>query len=76
MAKKASQPLKVVTLVQASQLQYRAYELTILDGKVISKRPLDRLAGDVAAIQASRCHEALWNNKEQPEDLVEDFKDI
>jgi hypothetical protein len=62
--------------MKSQYLQYRAFELTIEDGKVISKRPLDRGAGDLIEIQVSRAEEALWGNREQNEKLVEDVETV
>lgn len=67
--------MKAVTLTKTSHLQYRAFELTIVDGKVVEKRPLDRGAGDLLEIQAGRCESAIWECKDQDESLLESIKD-
>ena len=69
--------LKAVTLCKVGDLQYRAYELSIQDGKVIGKRALDRGAGDIAQIQIGRLETTLWSYKdEQVEDAVNKLKDL
>lgn len=68
--------IKAVTLCKTGDLQYRAYELSIQDGKIIGKRALDRGAGDVAQIQIGRCESVLWSYKdEQAEEALSKFKD-
>lgn len=71
--------IKAVTICKIGHLQYRVFELTIAGGKVVSKRALDRGAGDMLEIQASRAEEALWNFKGQTDDAlsnIADAKDI
>jgi hypothetical protein len=69
--------LKAVTLCKCGDLQYRAYELLIQDGKVIGKRAVDRGAGDVAQIQIGRLETTLWSYKdEQAEEAVSKLKDM
>lgn len=72
---KTPQTLKVVALLKSTHLQYRVYELTIVDGKVVSKRALDRGAGDLVEIQVARADDALWDHRHQDESLISSFKD-
>ena len=76
---KDSQPkviIKAVTISKISHLQYRAYELTIEDGVVVGKRALDRDAGDIPAIQITRCENALWSLRDQDQELLTSLTDI
>ena len=51
--------------------------LIITDGKVVSKRALDRGAGDLPAIQITRAEAALWSFKdEQGESALESIETI
>lgn len=71
---KDSQPkviIKAVTIARVSHLQYRAFELTIEDGVVVGKTVLDRDAGDIPAIQITRCENELWKIRDQDEQLFE-----
>lgn len=62
--------------MKTSDLQCRAYELLIEDGVVISKRALDRGAGDIAQIQLGRAEEALWSIlRDQSQEAIDGIKD-
>ena len=63
-------------MTKLAPLLYRAYELTITDGVVTSKRQLDRGAGDTAAIQAARGEGGLWDVKEQDDSVLDVFETV